>query len=46
MKNKGTCVIAQFFYYENKITKPKNIYRVLSCVPYYLIKKYVCIDYL
>ena len=46
MKNKGTCVIAKIMFYENKGTEQKKVYRVLICVPYYLIDNYVCIDYL
>ena len=46
MKKKDTCVIALIMFYENNGTKPKNMYRVLSCVLYYLIKNYVCIDYI
>ena len=46
MRKKDTCFIALIMYYENKVTKPKKVYRVLSCVLYYLIDNYVCIDYL
>ena len=46
MKKNNTCVIALIFFYENKEAKPKKVYRVLSCVLYYLIYNYVCIEYL
>ena len=46
IRKKDTCVIALILFYENKGEKQKNIYRVLSCVLYYLIDNYVYIDYL
>ena len=46
MRGKGTCVIALIIFYESNGTKPKTLYRVLSCVLYYPMKSYVCIDYL
>ena len=32
--------------YENNGEKPKKVYRVLSCVVYYLIDNYVFIGYI
>ena len=46
LKKNNTCVIALIMLYDNKGIKPKKVYRVLSCVLYYLIDNYVCIDYL
>ena len=46
LKNKNTCVIALIIFYENKLIKPKKLYRVLSCVIYYLMENYICIEYL
>ena len=46
MKNKVTFVIALIIFYVSKVTEPKKVYRVLSCVIYYLIENYVWIDYL
>ena len=39
MENKDTCVIALIFFYESKGTPPQKVYRVLSCLLYYLIEK-------
>ena len=33
-------------FYENKETITRKMFRVLSCVIYKTIRKYVCIDYL
>ena len=41
-----TCVMALIIFYENNGLKTKKVYRVLSCVVYYLIEDYVCIDYI
>ena len=46
MRKKDTCVIALIMFYESKSKNPIKVYRVFSCVPYSLIKKYVCIEYL
>ena len=46
LKNKNTCIIALILFYENNGANPKKMYSVLSCVIYYLIDNYVCIDYL
>ena len=40
------CVISLILFYENNVLTQKKVYRVLSCVVYYLIDHYVCIDYL
>ena len=45
MKN-NTCVMELIIFYENNRVKPEKEYRVLSCVIYYLVENYVCIDYL
>ena len=44
MKNKDTCVIALIMFYESKGKKPIKLYRVLSCVLYFIIDNYFCID--
>ena len=46
MKNRNTCVLVLIILYEDKVTIPKQIDRVLSFVLYSLIDNYVCIDYL
>ena len=46
IKNKNTCVMALIMIDENNGGNAKTVYRVLSCVVYYLINNYVCIDYL
>ena len=46
IKNKNTFVIAIIMLYDNKGIKPKQLYRVLSCVFYSLIDNHVCIDYI
>ena len=46
IKNKDTCVIAIIMFYESKGRNPIQVYMVLSCVLYSLIKNYVCIDYI
>ena len=38
--------MALIIFYENNGGNTKKMYRVLSCVVYYLIYNYVCIDYL
>ena len=37
IRKKNTCVIAIIMFYENNGEKPKKVYKVLSCVIYYLI---------
>ena len=46
LKNKNTCVMELIMIYDNNGGNSKQVYRVLSCVVYYLIENYVCIDYL
>ena len=46
MKNKDTRIIALIMFYKSKGKNPIKVYIVLSCVLYYLIDNYVCIDYL
>ena len=42
----NTIVLELVMFYENIKINTKNIFRVLSCVIYTIISKYVCIDYL
>ena len=44
LRKKNTCVMTLIFFYENNRVKPKKLYRMLSCVVYYLTDNYVCID--
>ena len=46
LKKKNTCVIELVMFYENITTDPMKVFRVLSCVIYYFIENYVCIEYL
>ena len=46
LMKKNTFVMALIIIYENNGDIPKTLYRVLSCVVYYLIDNYICIDYL
>ena len=46
LMKKNTCAMALITTYENNGEIPKQLYRVLSCVVYYLIENYVCIDYI
>ena len=39
-------MLALVIFYESGKTNPREIFRVLSCVIYTIIDKYVCIDYL
>ena len=43
---KNMCVIALVIFYENIKTNLMKVFRELSCVLYYVIDNYVCIDYL
>ena len=43
---KNTRVIALVIFYEIGKTNPRKMFRVLSCVIYTIIDKYICIDYL
>ena len=46
LRKKNICVMELILVYENNGGNVKKVYRVLSCVVYYLIDNYVCIDYL
>ena len=46
IKKKDTCVTALIMFYESKGTKPKKVYRLLSCVLNSLIYTYFCLDYI
>ena len=46
LKKENTCVITLVMIYENKKTNPMKVFRVLSCVLYYVINSYVCVDHL
>ena len=46
LRRKNTCVISLVMFYENITTNKTKVYRELSCVLYYFIYNYVCIDYL
>ena len=46
MIKKDTCIISLIIFYESKTKGPIKVYRVLSCVLYYSIENYVCIEYL
>ena len=39
-------MLALVIYYDSEKTNPIKVFRVLSCVIYTVIDKYVCIDYL
>ena len=39
-------MIALVVFYELGSTNPRKMFKVLSCVIYIIIDKYVCIDYL
>ena len=43
---RNTRVIALIVHYEHGTFKTRNVFKVLSCVIYTIIDKYVCIDYL
>ena len=42
----NTRVLALVMFYENRKKNTRTMFRVLSCVIYTIISKYVCIDYL
>ena len=46
LQKKNTRVLALVIFYENGKTIIRKLFRVLSCVIYTIIDKYVCIDYL
>ena len=39
-------MLALVIFYESGKTNPRKMFRVLSCVIYTIIDKYICIDYL
>ena len=43
---KKTRVLALVIFYDNSKTITKRMFRVLNCVIYTIISKYICIDYL
>ena len=46
LMNTDTRVLALVVHYELGNTNPKKMFKVLSCVIYEIIDRYVCIDYL
>ena len=46
LRKKNIFIMALIMFYENNGEKPKEVYRVLSCVVYSPIYNYVCIEYL
>ena len=46
LKKENTCVIALVTFYENITDNPTKLFRVFSCVLYYIIENYVAIDFL
>ena len=46
LSKNNTIVLELIMFHETRGEKPKNNFRVLSCVIYTIIKNYVCIDYL
>ena len=44
--NQDTRVLALVVFYELGTFNPRKMFRVLSCVIYTIIDRYVCIDYL
>ena len=45
-EKKDTCVIVLVMFNDTKTKNPTKVYRVLSCVLYYVIENYVCIEYI
>ena len=45
-KNNNMCVIALVIFYETRATNLMKVFRVLSCVVYYVIENYFFIDYI
>ena len=45
MEKHYTWVFALVMFYKTKTNNPIKVYRLLSCVLYYFIENYVCIDY-
>ena len=46
LTKKNTRVFALVIFYEHVNINSKKMFKVLSCVIYKIMKKYVCIDYL
>ena len=46
MIEKNTRLLSSVMFYENRGKHSRKMFRVLSCVIYTIISKYVCIDYL
>ena len=46
MRKNDTCVISLVIVFDTKTKNPTKLYRVLSCVLYFVIYNYVCIEYL
>ena len=46
LMKKNTIVLALVIFYESGNINPRKMFKVLSCVIYTIIEKYVCIDYL
>ena len=46
LQKKNTIVLALVIFYESGKTIIRKLFRLLSCVIYTIIDKYVCIDYL
>ena len=44
--NRNTRVLELVVHYEHGTINPREIFKVLSCVIYTIIDRYVCIDYL
>ena len=45
LEKKNTSVLSLLLFYETRSDNPNKYFRVLSCVVYSLIKKYVYIDF-
>ena len=46
LMKRDTIVLALVVFYELGNTNPRKMFKVLSCVIYKIIDRYVCIDYL
>ena len=45
-RKKNMCVIELVIFYENGTTNQMKVFRLLSCVIYYVIDNYVCVEYI
>ena len=45
-RKKNMCVIELVIFYENGTTNQMKVFRLLSCVIYYVIDNYFCIEYI